>query len=196
MKEAQQSVIKVDVASKEEFEVFNGFLLPMAWSTEVREQNVDSLLAISDYYQVETIKQKCKSRLLRLPPTGFRAMQAHKYGLKQQYRRCVGALAESSTKEDLEFLRQFEPDILVLEVALRKQDVLKPLLPLKRMRKEIAECKTALDKDSSDDDSESDSLKSFAQLRNKTGESGCAKARKRNRKRLKSVLGKVLRALQ
>ncbi|CAE6934330.1 unnamed protein product [Symbiodinium sp. CCMP2592] len=155
MKEAQQSVIKVDVASKVEFEVFYDLLLPMAWSTEVTEQNVDSLLAISDYYQVESIKQKCESRLLRLPPTGFRVMQAHKYGLKQQYLRCVGALAESSTKEDLELLRQSEPDIL-LEVALRKQDVLKPLLPVKRMRKEIAKCKTALDKDKDSDDDDSD----------------------------------------
>ncbi|CAE7618053.1 unnamed protein product [Symbiodinium microadriaticum] len=157
MKEAQHSVIKVDVAGKDEFNAFYDLLLPKAWSAEVvTEHNVDSLLGISDYYQVESIKQKCESRLLLLPPTGTRLLQAHKHGLKQQYQRCIGALAKRSTKEDLEVLRQSEPDIL-LEVALRKQDVLKPLLPLKRMRKEIAKCKAALDgdEDSDDDDSES-----------------------------------------
>ena len=64
------SIIKVDVAGKEEFTIFYNLLGPVAWNTDkVTEKNVDTLFAISDYYQVETIKQACEDLLLDLPPT-------------------------------------------------------------------------------------------------------------------------------
>ena len=48
MQEAQQRVIKVEVASKEEFAMFYDLLKPMAFhSDRVTEANVDSLLSIS-----------------------------------------------------------------------------------------------------------------------------------------------------
>ncbi|CAE7039570.1 GAPDH [Symbiodinium sp. CCMP2592] len=150
MKEAQQSIIKVEVASKKEFTVFYDLLRPTAWSNDkVIEANVDSLLTLSDYYQVTAIKQACEQLLLRLPPSGTRLLQAHKHGLPEQYQRCVGELAKQSTKEDLEVLRQSEPDIL-LEVALRKQDVLNPLMrmgnELMGMKEEILQCKPSVDR--------------------------------------------------
>lgn len=130
MKEAQQSIIKVDVASKEEFTIFYELLVPMAWSTDkVTKTNVDSLLAISDYYQVEIIKQRCENYLLRCAPTGSRLLQAHKHGLTSQYERCIGALAKKSTKADLAVLRS-QPDIL-LDLTLRKQAILDRLRAMK-----------------------------------------------------------------
>ncbi|CAE6934351.1 bath-38 [Symbiodinium sp. CCMP2592] len=128
MKEQQQSVIKVDVASKEEFATFYNLLGPWAWSThKVTEANVDSLLTISDYYQVEIIKQTCEDLLLSLAPTCARLLQADRHGLKRQYQRCVGHVAEESTEEDLEVLRQSSADIL-LQVAVKQQDFIKALL--------------------------------------------------------------------
>ncbi|CAE7580089.1 unnamed protein product [Symbiodinium sp. CCMP2592] len=136
MKEAQQSLIKVDVASKEEFTIFYDLLGPMAWSTDrVTEANVDSLLAISDYYQVGMMKQACEQLLLGLPPSGTRLLQAHKHGLKAQYRRCVSDLAKKSTKADLEVL-QSDPRTL-LEVTFRKQDMLNQVMD---MKDEIVSC--------------------------------------------------------
>ena len=112
MREARQSVIKVDVASKEEFITFYSLLGLWAWSADkVTEENVDSFLAISDYYQVDIIKQTCENLLLSLPSTGTRLLQAHKHNLKRQYQRCITDLSQKSTKEDLEVLRQSEPDI-------------------------------------------------------------------------------------
>ncbi|CAE6934241.1 KBTBD6 [Symbiodinium sp. CCMP2592] len=123
MKEAQQGVINVDVASKEEFKVFYSLLAPWAWSTDkVTEANVDSLLAISDYYQVEIIKQTCEDLLLTLPPSSMRLFQARRHSLAKQYQRCIAALAKKSTKEDLEVLRS-QPDI-IFELTLAKQDIL------------------------------------------------------------------------
>ncbi|CAE7574552.1 unnamed protein product [Symbiodinium microadriaticum] len=129
MREAQQGVIKVEVASKEEFKVFYDFLLPMAWGAPVTVDSVDSLLAISDYYQVEIIKQRCENYLLRCAPTGSRLLQAHKHGLTSQYERCIGALAKKSTKADLAVLRS-QPDIL-LDLTLRKQAILDRLRAMK-----------------------------------------------------------------
>ncbi|CAE7039640.1 unnamed protein product [Symbiodinium sp. CCMP2592] len=141
MKEAQQRVIKVDVASKQEFTIFYDLLGPMAWSTDkVQEDNVDSLLAISDYYQVKTIKETCETLLLGLSPTGDRLVQAHKHGLERQYKRCISELAKFSTKEDLEVLRQSGPDML-LEVALKKQDMLNPIVAL---QDEIFQCEACV----------------------------------------------------
>lgn len=141
MKEAQQSVIKVELASKEEFEIFYGLLAPTAWSAgAVTKENVDSLLAISDYYQVATIKRACETLLLSLPPTGTRLLQAQKHGLKAQYERCILDLAKKGAREDLQLLRKSEPDIL-LEVAVKQQELRKPLVALKD---EIVRCKSFL----------------------------------------------------
>ena len=131
MKETQQSIIRVDVASKEEFITFYNFLGPVAWSTDqVTEANVDSLVTISDYYQVEIIKRTCEDLLLTLPVTGTRLVQADKHGLKRQFERCTRHLAKQSTKEDLEVLHQSAPYIL-LQVALKKQEMLNPLMAMK-----------------------------------------------------------------
>ena len=130
MKEAQQSIIKVDVASKEEFTIFYELLVPMAWSTDrVTETNVDSLLAISDYYQVGMMKQACEQLLLGLPASGTRLLQAHKHGLKAQYQRCMSDLAKKSTKADLEALQSY-PDVF-MEVTIRKQDMLNKIMEMK-----------------------------------------------------------------
>ncbi|CAE7758558.1 GAPDH [Symbiodinium sp. CCMP2456] len=149
MKEAQQSIIKVEVACKEEFTVFYDLLKPMAWNNDkVTEANVDSLLTISDYYQAGIIKEACEQLLLRLPPTGTRLLQAHKHGLQKQYQRCLSDLAEQSTKEDLEVLHSV-PDIL-LELALQKQDLLNPLREMRNeligMKQEILRCKASVDR--------------------------------------------------
>ncbi|OLP80215.1 hypothetical protein AK812_SmicGene39403 [Symbiodinium microadriaticum] len=102
-KEAQQSIIKVDVASKEEFRIFYDLLGPFSWSSDkISEANVDSLHRISDYYHVEIVKAGCEELLLRLPPTGNRLVQAHKHGLNAQYERCVLDLAKKGTKSDLQ----------------------------------------------------------------------------------------------
>ena len=145
MKEAKQGVIEVDVASKMEFITFFNLLGPWAWSKDkVTEANVDSLLAISDYYQVEIIKQTCENLLLGLPPSGARLLQAKKHGLTRQYVRCVGAMAKRSTKDDLEVFRQSDPDIL-LDVAfnaLQKQHMLNQLIG---MNDQIHSCRTMLE---------------------------------------------------
>ena len=117
MKKAQQSIIKVDVASKQEFKIFYDLLTPFSWSKDkITEANVDALLTISDYYQVEIVKDGCEQLLLSLPPTCNRLFQAQKHGLKTQYERCIASMAK---KDELQILR-CHPDTL-MDVALKQQ---------------------------------------------------------------------------
>ena len=121
MKEAQQSIIKVEVASKKDFKIFYDLLEPFSWSNDkISEASVDALLAISDYYQVDVVKQGCEQFLLDLPATGDRLLQAHKHGLNKLYQSCIVSIAEAGTKDDLLVLHG-HPDIL-LEVALKQQE--------------------------------------------------------------------------
>ena len=128
--------------AQREFKVFYSLLGPCAWSTDkVTEANADSLLAISDYYQVEVIKQACEGLLLNLPPNTTRLLQASKHGLKRQYQRCMRHLAKQCTKEDLEVLRQSAPETF-FELVLQRQDTLNRLMGIKD---EIAKCMASVD---------------------------------------------------
>ncbi|CAE7220989.1 bath-36 [Symbiodinium sp. CCMP2456] len=140
MKEAQHSIIKVEVASKEEFKVFYDLLGPFSWSNDkISEANVDTLLAISDYYQVDIVKQGCEQFLLGLPPTGDRLLQAQKHGLNKQYQRCIVSIAKEGTKDDLLALQSY-PDIL-LDVALKQQQQPQQSKALASMKREITACR-------------------------------------------------------
>lgn len=136
MKEAQKSIIKVEVASKTEFKIFYDLLEPCSWSKDkISKANVDALLAISDYYQVDVVKQGCEQFLLGLPATGDRLLQAHKHGLNKQYQRCIVSIAEAGTKDDLLILHG-HPDVL-LEVALEQQQQKHKSNPLASMKHRV-----------------------------------------------------------
>mmetsp|Transcript_98385 Transcript_98385/g.234222 ORF Transcript_98385/g.234222 Transcript_98385/m.234222 type:complete len:197 (+) Transcript_98385:62-652(+) len=123
MKEAQLSTIKVDVAvaTKTQFQVFYALLGPGAFSFDkVTKDNIDGLLSISDYYQVDFVKEACIKKLGELPVTAHRFMQAHKHGLKRQRERCLHELARAGEEGELVLLHTANSDLL-LEVALKKR---------------------------------------------------------------------------
>ena len=68
-------------------------MLPGSWSPrKLNEANVDELLVLSEYYQVEFLKAACEDCLIALPATSARLLQAHRHDLKKQYARCVVVL--------------------------------------------------------------------------------------------------------
>lgn len=151
MKEAQQKSVKVEVAMPEDFELFYGLLLPGEWNLDaVTENNVDALLAISDYYQVGFIKKGCEKRLLELPVTMGRLLQAHRHGLVHQCERCINSLAGKFTEKDLVDIGKAAPDLLLLasqavrREALSKQNRIDQLEPaLKKARTAYQEIRAA-----------------------------------------------------
>eukprot|EP00439_Symbiodinium_sp_Y106_P079559 s21_g18.t1 len=116
---------------------------PGAWNADnATEANVDALLAISDYYQVAFLKTTCEMcsgvcwrfiqsagllhgvytlRLLSLPVTSGRLLQAHKRGLTRRCERCSASQARDCTPEDLVDLSQTSPDIM-LDLAMRMRE--------------------------------------------------------------------------
>ncbi|CAE7216776.1 unnamed protein product [Symbiodinium sp. KB8] len=149
MQEAQQSVIKVEVARLEDFDVFYSLLRPGAWNADkVAEANVDALLAISDYYQAELkwsdlvtfLKTTCEDRLLSLPVTAGRLLQAHKRGLTRQYERCIASQARDCTPEDLVDISRTSPDIM-LDLAMRMRGTQQQIGEIRAMRPTLANVK-------------------------------------------------------
>ena len=142
MKEAHKKSVRVEVATPKDFELFYGLLLPGEWNLDaVTEKNVDALLGISDYYQVGFVKKGCEQRLLELPVTMVRLLQAERHGLKQQCERCINSLAAEFTEEDLVKIGKAAPDLLlraaqaVRREALSKQHRINQLEPaLKKAR--------------------------------------------------------------
>ncbi|CAE7662322.1 Ufd4 [Symbiodinium pilosum] len=122
MREAQNRTIQVEVATKEDFEIFYNLLRPGAFRADkVTQHNVEALLTISEYYQVGFLKHACEDQLLRLPATPDRLLQAENMGLKRQYARCARALAKQCMQEDLEQLRAASPTALMaVATAMRK----------------------------------------------------------------------------
>ncbi|CAE7370120.1 ANK1 [Symbiodinium sp. CCMP2456] len=117
------SGMKVDVAvaTKTQFQVFYALLGPGAFSFDkVTKDSIDGLLSISDYYQVDFVKEACIKKLDELPVTAHRFMQAHKHGLKRQRDRCLHELARAGEERELVLLHSANADLL-LEVTLKKR---------------------------------------------------------------------------
>eukprot|EP00445_Apocalathium_hangoei_P015772 CAMPEP_0203894878 /NCGR_PEP_ID=MMETSP0359-20131031/37780_1 /ASSEMBLY_ACC=CAM_ASM_000338 /TAXON_ID=268821 /ORGANISM="Scrippsiella Hangoei, Strain SHTV-5" /LENGTH=222 /DNA_ID=CAMNT_0050817267 /DNA_START=68 /DNA_END=733 /DNA_ORIENTATION=+ len=108
MEESRSRRIKVsrDIGTARQFDDFYSCLLPAtAWTVSIHQENVDGILAFSDYYQVIPLKLECERVLCDFPPSVDRLMQAHKYGLNDQYKRCVAALASDAGTPDLLVLK-------------------------------------------------------------------------------------------
>lgn len=120
MAEKESRRVRVEAASFEDFAEFYKFLLPLRGRTmKLSESNVDSMLAISDYYQVEPLKEECAAVLEGLPVSVPRLLQAHRHGLRRQYERCAEAIGQCFHKHDLTLLSR-HTDIL-MDVVLRSQ---------------------------------------------------------------------------
>ena len=145
MKEAQQKSIRVDVATRQDFNMFYGLLMPGEWSPDkITQTNVDALLAISDYYQVSFIKKCCEQRLLEMPATMARLLQAHRHGLEKQCKRCIDCLAAQFSEEDLAELCKAAPALLLQASCAMRQEVLKRKRRLDQIQPEMKKAKTFL----------------------------------------------------
>mmetsp|Transcript_125649 Transcript_125649/g.355419 ORF Transcript_125649/g.355419 Transcript_125649/m.355419 type:complete len:219 (-) Transcript_125649:26-682(-) len=95
MQERSTKRFKVDGASAKEFRAFYSCMLPFAKAKElISEANVDTILALSDYYQVPCIKSTCADVYRELPITASRLQLAKKHGLDEVYKKWCNTIAE------------------------------------------------------------------------------------------------------
>ena len=121
--------MSVEFFTKEDFDLFYSLLIPGVFNSEVvSEDNVDPLLRMSDYYQVNFIKEGCAEGLLKLPVSCDRLLQAHQHGLSKQYHRCLEALARKCSHEDMLKIQAASP-VVLFDLAERMRCLLQETEP-------------------------------------------------------------------
>eukprot|EP00931_Biecheleriopsis_adriatica_P096020 TRINITY_DN69667_c0_g1_i1.p1 TRINITY_DN69667_c0_g1~~TRINITY_DN69667_c0_g1_i1.p1 ORF type:complete len:233 (+),score=22.77 TRINITY_DN69667_c0_g1_i1:61-699(+) len=134
MKEAQTRRILIDQASKLEFEDFYRRLLPGAqFASGIKPENVGSLLALSEYYQVTFLKDACVKALDAFPATVPILILAKKYGLDNLYQQVLGNIMRSAREHDFTPLKAHA-------------DILYDMVEAKRSAPAISELRPYLDK--------------------------------------------------
>lgn len=99
MLESHTRQIELPGKSKEEFRVFQSFLQPVAGrQARIVNGNVDMLLPWFDEYQVVSLKRECETLLLTMPCNIERLVQAARFNLHDQYKRCLREIAQDPTK--------------------------------------------------------------------------------------------------
>mmetsp|Transcript_36621 Transcript_36621/g.73815 ORF Transcript_36621/g.73815 Transcript_36621/m.73815 type:complete len:231 (-) Transcript_36621:219-911(-) len=117
MSEEKKGVISLEGKSKEEFRAFRDFLLPRTVDgVRVTKENVDMLLPWFDEYGCTSLKQECERLLMSVPPDVDRLLQAHRYDLKAQYRRCLEKIAGDYVSSQISLDRLVELPSIVREL--------------------------------------------------------------------------------
>ena len=102
MKEAASKRIDIEIATVEGFKEFYAFLTPgPSRKVKVSGKNVEQLLEISAYYQVEFLRDECENFLLGTPGSVNSLLLASKYNVEKLYRHCLSSChkwMESSLK--------------------------------------------------------------------------------------------------
>ena len=122
MKEAASKRVDIGIATVEGFKEFYGFLTPgQSRKAKVSERNVEELLEIAGYYQVDFLRNECEKFLLKAPGSVDGLLLASKYNLQQLQNHCI-ASASSWTQSSLEVL-EAHPKILLAVASHLLQDV-------------------------------------------------------------------------
>lgn len=113
MMEVNTKRINIEVASKNDFVSFYHCLLPGASCAQhVTPENVDGILELSNYYQVQFLKDACIRVLSRCPASIPRLLQAKKLALQDLYDKFLKEIMETREKHDLSILKP-HADILL-----------------------------------------------------------------------------------
>mmetsp|Transcript_41653 Transcript_41653/g.116015 ORF Transcript_41653/g.116015 Transcript_41653/m.116015 type:complete len:218 (-) Transcript_41653:80-733(-) len=132
MKEASTKRIRIGVASKAAFLSFYQCLLPGAvYEQHLSKQNVDGILELSDYYQIEFLTDACIRILRECPASIARLIRAKKLESQHPdlYHRFLTEIMASKCKYNLEDLSAHS-DIL-LDMVKRVPDAPSELKELK-----------------------------------------------------------------
>merc|ERR1712232_1346560 len=94
MIESQSKRLSVEVASKEAFEAFYEMLVPVsARKRRVLESDLAGILSLSDYYQVDALREECEDLMSKMNPSPWLLVLSYKHQLLKEYERCADAIA-------------------------------------------------------------------------------------------------------
>eukprot|EP00751_Fragilariopsis_kerguelensis_P027941 CAMPEP_0170864436 /NCGR_PEP_ID=MMETSP0734-20130129/20483_1 /TAXON_ID=186038 /ORGANISM="Fragilariopsis kerguelensis, Strain L26-C5" /LENGTH=205 /DNA_ID=CAMNT_0011240057 /DNA_START=9 /DNA_END=626 /DNA_ORIENTATION=+ len=131
MVEKQNHRIELKGKDRNEFVVLLSFLTPgTSRLPKITVDNADFLLALSNEYCIEHIKQECIDFIKKQPSTIDRVVQAHMYGFQDHLESCIKTLLRNGVKDwgpctdNLELLQLMFKISLDVE-AEKKPDVFK-----------------------------------------------------------------------
>jgi len=106
MKEASTRRVQIDLASRPDFAVFYRCLLPgEVCASHISAGNVCSLLELSDYYQIEFLKDSCIEVLRNCPASIPKLIMAKKHAPQELYDRLLSDVMASKQKHDFSTLK-------------------------------------------------------------------------------------------
>eukprot|EP00418_Pyrodinium_bahamense_P065775 CAMPEP_0179085822 /NCGR_PEP_ID=MMETSP0796-20121207/38890_1 /TAXON_ID=73915 /ORGANISM="Pyrodinium bahamense, Strain pbaha01" /LENGTH=196 /DNA_ID=CAMNT_0020783269 /DNA_START=57 /DNA_END=647 /DNA_ORIENTATION=- len=113
MKEAKEQKIQLPGKSMEEFHVFMSFLVPgSSRCAKFTINNIDFLLQWFHEYEILDLTDECESFLMLQPCSLERLLQAKRFGLSEQYKRCVAHFASNPEQMDMNRIRECDADVL------------------------------------------------------------------------------------
>mmetsp|Transcript_158872 Transcript_158872/g.280677 ORF Transcript_158872/g.280677 Transcript_158872/m.280677 type:complete len:214 (+) Transcript_158872:22-663(+) len=96
MSESREKFVKIEVATKDEFANFYEMLKPISGrKVSITSLNVSSLLTLSEYYQIENMKEECVEFLNQSPITVCLLVQAKLHKLDELYAKCLNGVVET-----------------------------------------------------------------------------------------------------
>lgn len=120
MHEAHTHRIHIQNATYSQFKEFYEIMLPLVGRRIViSNDNIDHLLSLSQYYQVQPLIDECLACLGNVRATVPRLLMAHQFELKSEYKRFVSEIGSSFSEHDLSALKDY-PKVL-LDIVLEAQ---------------------------------------------------------------------------
>mmetsp|Transcript_82026 Transcript_82026/g.265790 ORF Transcript_82026/g.265790 Transcript_82026/m.265790 type:complete len:224 (+) Transcript_82026:45-716(+) len=136
MAESRHRRFDVHIASKDEFQVFYDWLHPVSGrDLAITLGNMDAMLRISNYYQVQSLVDRCVGELRCAPPSAERLILSFNCGLTDLQEHFADSIATAIDDFDLGPLKA-HPDLL-LDVTSRIQSVFRG--QKKRLQEQTAE---------------------------------------------------------
>mmetsp|Transcript_45609 Transcript_45609/g.97446 ORF Transcript_45609/g.97446 Transcript_45609/m.97446 type:complete len:213 (-) Transcript_45609:124-762(-) len=127
MIEGQTKTIEMPGKSKKAFKQFQSFMHPIVSGRGVKvdEKTVDDLLPLFSEYQIDSMIEECEKVLLTMPVSIHRLIQADRFGLKGQRKRCMDDIGLNPSKmfndeiaKHPEIMKEFFPILKIHFTAL------------------------------------------------------------------------------
>lgn len=117
MTEGKSNRFEVTIVTKEQFEVFYAWLHPVdGRDLELREDNVNYMLKIANYYQIQKLKEMCATCLHHMFASVERLLLADECGLSDLRDNIADRIAEDPGDHDLESLKAY-PELLLVVIS-------------------------------------------------------------------------------
>mmetsp|Transcript_115166 Transcript_115166/g.221952 ORF Transcript_115166/g.221952 Transcript_115166/m.221952 type:complete len:218 (+) Transcript_115166:49-702(+) len=141
MLESQSKRLSVEVASKEDFDAFYAMLEPVsARKRRVLESDLPGILTLSDYYEVDALREECEDLMTKMKPSIWLLVLSSKHQILTVYERCADVVAAGLHNFTLDELQE-HPRVM-MDILQRVQTKVKAAASLRPVLTEVRHYQT------------------------------------------------------